>query len=116
MTLAGPCNRLLHELPGPKTADEALPWIQDAMANGRWILDPHFQKQAKARNYSVHDAKRVVATATACVPHPDGPKLAGGTPWRVTGTDLDGASSKVGVEAYKDHLGKHVILVTIMDG
>lgn len=42
--------------------------------------------------------------------------LAGGTSWRVTGIALDGTFAKVGVEAYRDHLGRQIILLTIMDG
>ncbi|MDX2092984.1 MAG: hypothetical protein SFX73_34385 [Kofleriaceae bacterium] len=103
-------------MPGPKTPAEALPWIQDAMSCGRYILDAHFQKRVQERRFSLHDAKKVVATATACIPYADGPVLAGGTTWRVVGTDLDGATAQLGVEAYKDHLGKWVIVVTIMDG
>jgi len=34
----------------------------------------------------------------------------------VTGTALDGTTAKVGVEAYKDHLGNQITLITIMDG
>lgn len=64
----------------------------------------------------MNDAKKIIATATSCTEHPDATLLAGGTPWRVTGTALDGTTAKVGVEAYKDHLGKQIILITIMDG
>lgn len=51
-----------------------------------------------------------------CEPCEDGPLLAGGTPWRLTGTALDGSVAKVGVEAYRDHLGRQIVLITIMDG
>ena len=103
-------------MPGPKTAADALAWIQDAVANSRYIVDPHFTDQAEARSFSVNDAKKIIATATACIPYPDGPNLAGGTGWRVVGIALDGSSAKVGVEAYRDHLGRWAILITIMDG
>jgi hypothetical protein len=103
-------------MPGPQNSTEALPWIQEAVAKNRYILDQHFIDQADARSFSVHDAKKIIATATACIPYPDGPNLAGGTGWRVVGIALDGSSAKVGVEAYKDHLGQWAILITIMDG
>jgi hypothetical protein len=45
----------------------------------------------------------------------DGTPLADGTCWRVTGTALDGTGAKIGVEAFRDHLGRQVILITIMD-
>jgi hypothetical protein len=62
------------------------------------------------------DAKKIIATATSCAEYPDATILAGGTAWRVTGTALDATTAKVGVEAYRDHLGKQIILITIMDG
>lgn len=101
---------------GPKTAAEALAWIQTAVAQDKYIVDQHLLKQAEARKFSMQDVKKIIATATACVPYKDGPNLADGTGWRVVGTDLDGNAGKVGVEAYKDHLGKQVILITVMDG
>ena len=103
-------------MPGPKDAADALAWIQAAMTKGRYLVDPHFVKRAQQRKFSVLDAKKIIATATSCDEYPDGTLLAGGTSWRVTGTALDGSTAKVGVEAYKDHLGKQVILITIMDG
>jgi hypothetical protein len=42
--------------------------------------------------------------------------FAGGTAWRVTGLDTDGNVAMVGVEAFRDNLGRRVLLVTIMDG
>lgn len=63
----------------------------------------------------MNDAKKIIATATSCAEYLGAPILTGGTPWRVTGTALDGTTAKVGVEAYKDHLGKQIILITIMD-
>lgn len=103
-------------MPGPKNAAEALAWIQEAIVKNRYIVDSHFVDQALARSYGINDAKKVIATATACSPYPDGPNLAGGTGWRVVGIALDGSTAKVGVEAYKDHLGRWAILITIMDG
>ena len=103
-------------MPGPTNAADALTWIQEAIAAGRYIIDAHFEKRAKARSFSVNDAKKIIGTATACDVYPDATLLAGGTAWRVTGTALDATTAKVGVEAYKDHLGKQIILITIMDG
>ena len=103
-------------MPGPLVPSEALAWIQDASAASRYIVDPHFAKRARARNFSVFDAKKIIATASSCERYRDGTPLAGGTSWRVTGTALDGTIAKVGVEAFKDHLGKQIILITIMDG
>lgn len=103
-------------MPGPTNAADALVWIQDAITAGRYIVDAHFEKRARTRRFSVNDAKKIIATAMSCAEYPDATLLAGGTSWRVTGTALDGTTAKVGVEAYKDHLGKQIILITIMDG
>jgi hypothetical protein len=101
---------------GPQNSTDALVWIQEAAAAGRYIVDPHFEKRSKIRNFSVHDAKKIVVTATSCTEYPDATLLAAGTAWRVTGTALDGTTAKIGVEAYKDHLGRQIIFITIMDG
>ncbi len=103
-------------MPGPSSAAEALPWIQDAIAANRYIVDAHFTKRAKLRSFSVFDARKIIATALSCERYLDGTPLARGTCWRVTGTALDGSVARLGVEAYKDHLGKQIILITIMDG
>jgi hypothetical protein len=103
-------------VPGPTNAADALVWIREAIAAGRYIVDAHFMKRARTRSFSVNDAKKIIATATACAEYPDATILAGGTAWRVTGTALDGTTAKVGAEAYRDHLGKQIILITIMDG
>lgn len=103
-------------MPGPTNPADALAWIQEAITDGRYIVDAHFEKRARTRKFSVNDAKKIIATATSCSEYPDATILAGGTSWRVTGTALDGTTAKVGVEAYKDHLGKQIILITIMDG
>ena len=103
-------------MPGPTSAPAALSWIQEAIAAHRYIVDPHFDKRARLRSFSVFDAKKIIATATSCERYQDGTPLAGGTSWRVTGTALDGTVAKLGVEAFKDHLGRQIILITIMDG
>ena len=91
---------MLHGVPGPKTAAEALVWVQEAFAAARYIVDPHFQKRCLQRGYSIFDAKKIASTATYCEAYDDGTPLAGGTYWRVSGTALDGTEAKLGVEAY----------------
>lgn len=102
-------------MPGPTTEAEALAWIQEALARARYVIDPHFQKRAQQRGFSIFDAKRIAVTASRCEFYVDGTPLADGTCWRVTGTALDGTGAKIGVEAFRDHLGRQVILITIMD-
>lgn len=103
---------------GPADGDEALRWIREAIVAvpPRYIVDGHFCKRQRTRKFSLADAKKVIATATSCVPYVGQTLLAGGTAWRVTGVALDGETAKVGVEAYRDHLGKWIILITVMDG
>lgn len=62
------------------------------------------------------DAKKVIETATACSSYkPDRPpRTASGTSWRVTGEDTEGTETRLGVETFEDHLGKRMILITIM--
>ena len=55
-------------MPGPKTPQDALVWVKDAMAAGRYIPDPHFEKRCRQRRFSVFDAKRIAATATTWKP------------------------------------------------
>ncbi|MFI5298266.1 MAG: hypothetical protein ACHREM_09230 [Polyangiales bacterium] len=101
---------------GPRTSADALVWIREAVATSRYLTDPHFEQQARKRRFDVHDAKKIIATATACEPYTGQPLRADGTSWRVTGKALDGSTAKLGVEAFLDHLGKRVIFITIMDG
>src|SRR5450759_3715790 len=89
-------------MPGPKTPQDALVWAKDAMAAGRYIPDPHFEKRCRQRHYSIFDAKRIAATARVCAPYPEATILAGGTAWRLTGMDSDGDSAALGVEAFLD--------------
>jgi hypothetical protein len=86
-------------MPGPRNAADALPWIQEAMTAGRYIVDAHFEKRARTRSFSVNDAKKIIATASSCTEYLEGPRLGGGTSWRVTGTALDGTTAQLGVEA-----------------
>jgi len=102
-------------MPGPATSVEALAWIQEAVSTGRYLVDPHFRKRCAQRKFTVFDAKRIIGTASVCEPYEADRVLAGGTSWRLTGTATDGSVAKVGVEAFRDHLGKRVILITIMD-
>lgn len=45
---------MLHGVPGPKTSAEALAWIQDAVAQGRYLVhEPHFSRRCSERNVSL---------------------------------------------------------------
>jgi hypothetical protein len=102
-------------MPGPKTPQDALVWVKDATAEGRYIPDPHFEKRCRQRHFSVFDVKHIAATATTCVPYLEAKILAGGTAWRVFGRDSDGDPAALGVEAFLDNLGRRILLITIME-
>lgn len=102
-------------MPGPATSADALVWIREAMAAGRYLVDPHFRKRCAQRGFTVFDARKIVQTATSCRSYRADQLLAGGTSWRITGSATDASEAMVGVEAFQDHLGNRVILITIMD-
>jgi hypothetical protein len=103
-------------MPGPATPEEALDWMREAMGTGRYITHAHFDRRCRERGFSIFDARRVVETCTACDSFTPERIFAGGTAWRVTGLDTDGDVAMLGVEAFRDNLGRRVLLVTIMDG
>ena len=102
-------------MPGPKTPSDALAWVREAMAAGRYIPDPHFEKRCRQRHYSIFDAKRIAATAKTCEPYPEAKLMASGTSWRVLGQDSNGDMAALGVEAFLDSFGRQVLLITIME-
>jgi len=103
-------------MPGPTTPTEAVAWVLDALENGRYFTTRHFDQRCSERKFTVFDAKRVARTAMSCEAYADAPVRAGGTAWRIRGTATDGSAAAIGVEAFKDHLGRRVLLITVMDG
>ena len=101
---------------GPTQPKSALVWIRDAVRQGLYLPTPHFEQRCAQRRYSIFDAKKVVETATRCEPYIDHAPQAGGTGWRIFGNDSDGEPAMLGVEAYRDNMGRRVLLITIMDG
>ena len=83
------------------------------MAADRYVLDPHFLKRCAERRVTMKDVRAVVRGATRCEPYPDGPILAGGTCWRLFGVALDRVETSIGFEAFQDHLGRRIFLVTV---
>jgi len=105
---------MLHDVPGPISPAEAIGWIQQAVAEGRYFVhEPHFSKRCTQRKVTLPDWKNAIANATKCIAH-DRPPTCGGTAWRVTGPDIEGDELSVGVEAFRDHLGQRVLLVTVL--
>jgi hypothetical protein len=54
-------------------------------------------------------------TASEALAARGGPQ-AGGTTWRVWGLDFDGIATGIGVETFADHLGRRVLLITLLGG
>lgn len=97
---------------GPTTPEEALAWAQEALTAGRYILDPHFGDRCSERNITFRDARYAILQATRSAPYKRTP-LAGGTCWRLWGPDLEGTETGVGFEAFQDHLGRRLLLMTV---
>jgi hypothetical protein len=101
-------------VPGPTTSAEALIWIQEAVAAGRYLVhEPHFSRRCAQRNVSLPDWKKAVREACSCEPYSDRTPTCGGTNWRVTGPDIEGDDLTVGVEAFRDRGGNRALLITV---
>lgn len=102
------------QVSGPTNESEALLWAQEAICAGRYIIDAHFSRRCLQRKVSFADAKRAILKATNCQSYvPNRSSLAGGTSWRITGPDYEEQDTSVGIEAFQDHLGRRIILITI---
>lgn len=99
-------------MPGPATSSEALQWIQEAVASGRYIPTNHLFDQCDRRHIKIQDVHRAIRLATDCKPHGDPPKH-GGTCWKVTGPDYEGSETTVGVEAFEDTGKRRAALCTV---
>jgi hypothetical protein len=108
------CIKMI-QVSGPTTPDEALAWAKECMRAGLYYLDSHCEKRMAKRRITILDIKRAVETSTNCLPYPSWQPLnEGGTSWRLNGTDTTGEETKLGFEAFRNHLGKRVLLVTVM--
>jgi len=85
------------------------------MVDGRYLAHPHFERRCRERNFGIADVRQVIATATSCVSYPDARSFHDGTSWRIVGQDTDGTTSALGVETFRDHMGRRVLLITVMD-
>jgi hypothetical protein len=98
---------------GPTEAKEALEWIREAVAAGRYLTHPHLWTRCRQRDVSLWEVKQGIRSATTCAPYAERKSTAGGTNWRVTGRTRDGETLTVGVEAFLDHLGRRALLITV---
>jgi hypothetical protein len=85
------------------------------MRASRYLLEKHFEDRCEERNFSIFDAKHLIANATRCEPYVTGTPRHGGTCWRIVGPDIDGTLTGLGVELFRDHLGKVIAVVTLTD-
>jgi hypothetical protein len=76
----------------------------------------HARDRQRQRGVTVADMKSIIKNATGCEAYSDGVPRFGGTYWRVTGPSLDEISTTIGIEVYVDHLGKRLIIVTVLIG
>lgn len=105
---------MIHAVALRTSPAEALAWAQEAMREKRYVVDPHFYKRLQDRNITWRSAWYAIQRATSCVPYePERGPLAGGTSWRITGTDLSDETTTIGVETFVDHLGRRVLLITV---
>ena len=95
------------------TPTEALVAARKAVENRRFFISDHAALRSGQRKITVFDMKHVVHTATDCTPYPDGIPRAGGTCWRLSGTDLDGDDATLGIELVHDHLGNCAVVITV---
>lgn len=95
----------------------------DFVGGQRWAEDLRRDEQVVVRGWqrltdaSVNDAKKIIATATSCTEYlrrTDPGRRNFMASYRNCARRNDGEG--VSVEAYKEHLGKPIILITIMDG
>jgi hypothetical protein len=101
-------------MPGPRTKEEALRWIQEAVQAGRYILSRHFRgERLLERGLSMDDFFAAIERATEVVPYDRREPVNGGTCWRVFGPSLSGDALAVGVEAFFDRKRRRIVVCTI---
>jgi len=98
---------------GPRTESEALLWIQDALASGRYVPSVHIRDRLRERDINMDDVFNAIDSATGCQPYDRNPPEHQGTCWRVTGPTVDGESVAIGVEAFLDKKRRRCMLCTV---
>jgi hypothetical protein len=102
---------------GPKTPQEALAWIQEAVASGLYTPSVHLEERFQERGLDIHDVHNAIANAGSCDAYENGQPRHGGTSWRIhgpsVGDDKPSVTIAVGVEAYLDKKRRRCIICTI---
>jgi hypothetical protein len=70
------------------------------------------RERCRERDVSIWELKRAIGRAEKCGHYDGREPTAGGTNWRVFGSLKDGAELTVGVEAFRDHLGRRALIIT----
>jgi hypothetical protein len=103
-------------MPGPRTEDEALKWIQESVRAGRYLPAVHFNERLLERKFDMADVFKAIESPTSIAPYSKGSCDHGGTCWRVFGLDVDaGRRVAVGVEAFLDKHKRRVCICTVFD-
>lgn len=103
-------------MPGPVSARQAIPWVREAVRQGRYLLhEPHFGKRCRERGLNIDDVKHAIEHATSCTPYADRASTQDGTNWRVCGPSIDGPIVAVGVEAFEMAPDRFVLLITLFE-
>ncbi len=99
---------------GPTTPSEALSWIKVAVQSGRYLIhEAHMHKRMAQRHVTLQDLRVALLRATRCKPYTPAFRHTDGTAWRVIGRDVDGDELTVGCEAFEDHVGRRVLVITV---
>jgi hypothetical protein len=100
---------------GPKSEEEALAWIKEAVPAGRYVPAVHFQQRLIERHFDMFDVFSAVERATRLLAY-DREAVHGGTCWRLFGPDVDGTREvALGFEAFLDKKRRRVVLCTLFD-
>jgi len=105
-------------MPGPKTAPEALAWVQAAIAGGSYLVleedKGHFSRRLNLYGLDMLDVFELVENATVCTPYDKRAPRRDGTQWRVSGPDVSKEQTiSIGVETFLDRKRRRCALVTI---
>lgn len=101
---------------GPKKADEALLWIQEAFQRGRYVPSVHFGERLVERKVTMMDVHHAIAQADEIREYTRGEPEHGGTCWRVTGPSLNDDDENliaVGIEAFLHKRRHRVVMCTV---
>jgi hypothetical protein len=105
---------MANALVPPTDPADVVGWVNDAVQNGRHLIDGHYYKRCDQRGLPVQVWKRVLRTMASCASYtPERGPLAGGTSWRITGQDFEGEETAIGIETFADHLGRRAIIITV---